>query len=556
MSDQPTARPCGLRIWPRTPAGRVALGIAIVFNVGLAADAFVVRPLVATPPDPKPIVRALLVVAIAALALARRGVAWIAPDSDDLGNPRTWVGQLEAARGPADPQPLAAHLSEDAFEVFWDGPPGPPPAPWQPSRSGWVWEAEPGRLSASASDPLPTLVRLGETATGALWLNLGAFRLVALVGAAEETTPLLAAVAGELARIAGAEPVESVAVGDADQQVDVDAALALLWRRAAHRPRRQRVRRQRRRPHDALAPLVVAVPRDAPAGTVDRLVNASIGDPDVTLLVDGDADRADLRLTCREGRVEVPCLGDVTAAIPRAAPRPGPPEPVRPSPVPEPEHASAAHPRVQVCLLGEVEIHGASGPRAGKCLELVAYLACHPGGAPDHQIRAALWPDAPPTAATWANRVSVARKALGADDTGEPYLRRFRRHVGQLAPTVGTDVDVIEAALGAASSASPAAAAATLAAALTAVRGRPFDLAFYSWASHEGHIERCERVVADATHRLVELALGAGDARRAVWAVAQGLRACPDSETLRDDAARARAASRAATPPRTATQTA
>jgi hypothetical protein len=526
--------------------------VAIVFDAALALDVFVLRPLAAAPADPRPLIRTVLVAGIAAFALTRRRAAPVAPTPETLDTPAGWVARLVAAPGPAARRPLAAHLSEDALEVFWDGPPGPAPPPWQASPSGWVWEAAPALLEAPGVDPLPTLVPVGATATGTLWLNLGAFRLVAVRGNEPATTLLVDAMVEDLARAAAPGAVECVVVGEMVERrgdsVDLDGALALLWRRAARRPRRRREGRTRRRPPpDGPAPLVVVVPRGTPPDTVARLVDASIGDPRVTLLVDGDAGHADLQLTCRGGRVEVSCLGDVTVAAPEARP---PADPDLPAPLPvrgEPPVAPTRT-RVQVCVLGEVEVHGAPGPRAGKCLELVAYLACHPGGAPDHQIRAALWPDESPTAATWSNRVSVARKALGVDAAGEPYLRRFRRHVGQLAPTVGTDVAVIDAALDAASGARPAVAVETLAAALTAVRGRPFDLAFYPWASHEGHIERCERVVTDATHRLVELALEADDPRRAVWAVAQGLRACPDSEVLRDDAARARAASPLAPP--------
>ena len=40
---------------------------------------------------------------------------------------------------------------------------------------------------------------------------------------------------------------------------------------------------------------------------------------------------------------------------------------------------------VEVCLLGPVEVHGASGvgELTAKSVELIAYLACHPEGVPD-----------------------------------------------------------------------------------------------------------------------------------------------------------------------------
>ncbi len=239
----------------------------------------------------------------------------------------------------------------------------------------------------------------------------------------------------------------------------------MLWRRAARRPRRRPGRRTARHPRpEPVAPLVVAIPSGASADTVARLVDATIGAPDVTLLVVGDVRAADLRLTCRDGRVEVSCLGGVTVAAHPPAPA-APPAGSVPESVPAPVHDGRVDPtdragRVEVRVLGPVEVHGAPGPRRGKCLELVAYLACHPDGVGDDQIRAALWPDRAPTAATWSNRVSVARKALGVDATGEPHLRRFRRHVGRLGPGVGTDVAALEDTLDWATTAPPAAAAA------------------------------------------------------------------------------------------------
>ncbi len=545
-------------MWPRTPAGRAALAVAVALDAGLALDAFVFRPLAATPADPKPVVRTVLVAAAAAVAFRSRHRAQPTPPADSLDHPGGWVARLAAEQRAPGPTPLAAHLSDDALEVFWDGPPGPARPPWHASPSGWVSEASPAQLAAPGVAPLPTLVALGPTTTGMLWLNVGAFRVVAVVGEPAATTPVVDLMLDALAGGAEHRDLATVALrgadGDRAGTVDLDDALALLWRRAARRSSRRRHRGTRRQPPPDTPACVVAVPRAVAPGTVSRLVDASIGASRVTVLVDGDADTADLRLHCADGRIGVSCLGDVTVAAPRPPVSSVAPDPVpATSPIVEPSPVPSVPTRVQVCVLGAVEVHGAPGPRGGKCLELVTYLACHPGGAPDHQIRAALWPDQAPTAATWSNRVSVARKLLGVDEGGEPYLRRFRRHVGQLAPSVGTDLAGLEAALDTAVTASPGVAADVLAAALTAVRGRPFDLSGYRWAEREGHVERAERVVVDATQRLVELALAANQPRRAVWAVMQGLVACPDSEELRDDAYHARAVARAASRPPEAT---
>ena len=503
--------------WPRTPAGRAAVAVGIALDVGLAIDAFVIRPVTATPPDPKALLRTLLVGGVAVVAVAHRRRDATTPNQPTASprDPAAWVASLAAGQPPGGPTPLAAHVS-DVLEVFWDGPPGPAPLPWQASPSGWVWEAPTTSLPRPrAARPLPTLVELGRTATGALWLHLGAFRRIAVIGASDEATQLVQHLRDRLAAPAAAGALDTATLrgplDDRGDARDLDELLAVLWRRAARRPRRRTARHARPEP---VAPLVVAVPRGASPDTIGRLVDATIGASDVTLLVVGDVRAADLRLTCRDGRVEVSCLGGVAVA-------PHPPAPAAPPAVsvPAPIHAAEPTPptagRVEVRVLGPVEVHGAPGPRRGKCLELVAYLACHPDGVGDDQIRAALWPDRAPTAATWSNRVSVARKALGVDAAGEPHLRRFRRHVGRLGPGVGTDVAALEATLNGAATAPPAAAAAALTAGLTGVRGRPFDTADYTWVEREGHVTRCEQVVIDAAHRLTELALAAHDPRRA-----------------------------------------
>jgi len=268
----------------------------------------------------------------------------------------------------------------------------------------------------------------------------------------------------------------------------------------------------------------------------------------------GDVSAADLRLRCRDHRVRVPFLADlpITATIPGAHPETSrqrdadladrQPKAGRPMP------RGAAVPvrpgsTLEIGLLGPIAVRGTAHPLTAKSTELVVYLACHPDGIHEDRITAALWPAHAPHPQTWRNRVSATRKALGPSPAGEPLLPRFDRHIGRLAASVVTDVDVLARAQATAKEQDGAEAVATLVDALKLVRGRPFDAARgYQWAHTELHVARAERVVVAVVHDLAELAMMTGDWRRAVWATDVGLRACSTSELLNQDRNRARTA--------------
>jgi hypothetical protein len=259
---------------------------------------------------------------------------------------------------------------------------------------------------------------------------------------------------------------------------------------------------------------------------------------------------ADLRLWCQNGRVQVPFLGDLTVAVPEPAVQAtgasapsAPPDPPGGDTAPSlrpPAAAGHPLPSVRVDVLGPVEVHGADGDLGGKSLELVAYLACHPDGVHEDRIRAALWPDRAPSAKTWSNRVSSTRQVLGTDGDGTTRLRRLPGHVAQLAPSVRTDLDVLEAAVTRAREAPGPDAIDALAAALAAVRGRPFEMpSGYAWADAERHVVHAARVVVDAAHHLAEHALAANDWRQALWAPHEGLLVSPECHVLLEDRRRA-----------------
>lgn len=99
---------------------------------------------------------------------------------------------------------------------------------------------------------------------------------------------------------------------------------------------------------------------------------------------------------------------------------------------------------------------------------------------------------------------------------------------------MGVDSDWLETALATATMHATDDVIEELAAALSTVRGVPFEGAGagYEWAHTEGLIARIEAVAADAALLLAEWFLDHRDTARTLWAAAQGLRASPGDERL------------------------
>jgi hypothetical protein len=523
------------------------LRLVAAVDAGLAISDFVIRPLAAAPADPGAALRGGLVFGALGLgaAVARR---------------RGRTTETSAARPAREaelvvggPTILAVHDGDRVVEAFWDGPTPRPPSPWRSSPTGWVWEADRDRVA----DPLepatpwrPVVVALGRTSTGTLWLNLGAFRIVALGGDTSAAADRLEDLVRQLepSVTAGAVELTRLDRGGAESG---DRAAGELADSLGGRPRRgeprgaarRAPRRGRRVPGSPVGTFFVAV---ASGPAADGMAVPPGADPGHTLVAVGERPDAELRLWCEDGEVRVPFLGDVTVTVPapavpaEGAPAHGPRRreadgeaaPSRPSRA----GARKDAPGVVVRVLGPVEVSGADRTLAGKSLELVAYLASHPDGVDERRVRAALWPDRAPSAKTWSNRVSSTRRALGTDGDGSPRLGRLDGHLGRLAPSVCTDVDLLAAAVVASHEEPGPGATQALTAALAAVRGRPFAMpSGYEWAEAERHVERAERVAADAAHQVTELALAADDWRRALWATHQGLLAAPESDLLVQD---------------------
>ncbi len=198
--------------------------------------------------------------------------------------------------------------------------------------------------------------------------------------------------------------------------------------------------------------------------------------------------------------------------IPRS--RPGPP------PVSRPEH------EVEVAVLGPVEVHGAArGFTRAWALELVVYLAMHPGGAANDVWATALWPDRLMAPSSLHSTASVARRSLGTSRDGSDHLPKSHGRL-MLARTVGSDWGRFRELAGADDPE-------RWQDALELVRGRPFEgIRATDWALLDGTAPSIEAAVVDVAGRLAGARLRSGDPNGAEWAARKGLLVSPYDERL------------------------
>jgi DNA-binding SARP family transcriptional activator len=188
----------------------------------------------------------------------------------------------------------------------------------------------------------------------------------------------------------------------------------------------------------------------------------------------------------------------------------------------------------RILLLGRVDVTGATTPataRRGRALELLAYLALHPG-ASAAELDDALWPGQRVTHDMRNSLVSRTRTWLGTDPGGRPYLdhsnnsgRGYRLH-----PAVRTDWhDLLNLARrGLVGDDSD-----QLDAALRLVRGRPFlgvDPASYAWA--EADAQEMISTIVDIAHDTATHLIDTGRSTAARSTLAIGLTVEPASEAL------------------------
>lgn len=201
--------------------------------------------------------------------------------------------------------------------------------------------------------------------------------------------------------------------------------------------------------------------------------------------------------------------------------------------------ATEAPSEVEVRVLGPVEVHGVDPINRRRTVELIAYLALHPGGVSAGRLKTAIWPEAEPSQDTFNVTVHRARSALGLDSGGSHHLPHAVTNGGNysVGQHVTTDLTRFNALVRRArSNEDEAIEADLLRQAIRLLRGQVFEgVRGYEWVFTEAIVSEAEATISDAAHRLAQLELARGDADAANWAAAQGLVAVPGSEPLYRD---------------------
>ncbi|GAA2993440.1 BTAD domain-containing putative transcriptional regulator [Streptosporangium longisporum] len=497
-----------------------------------------------------------------------------APGSRMLDIGLRLLGRSLAAQNRTPPTIYAAHLSPQTLDLWVHPPDSEAPAPWTAHDGGQVWRlpAHEGRMLdeqafADAPAPYPGLVSLGSNGEGRVLVDLeAAHGPIRMHG--PQTTAALAALAVELATNRWSDRMRVTLVGFGEEltviapdRIRYAGGLAevlpeLEAEAAGAGARGGEVltgRVQGRAADPAWTPhyLLSAVPPTAEEGRRLALLARKGVRTATGYVVAGDVPHATWNWAItEEGRAEVDALGfDVAAQLlPRrqyralidlflAADRiEGEPLPDEPEPIP-------ATPSVEVRILGPAEVVGPPPMEEGRAVlavELVVYLATHPGGVHPVVLGGILWPRGVQQVVRDATIARVVAW-LGTDGQGRPNLYADESGRLRLGPEVCTDWTVFRD-LVRRSHADPGGRPALLERALDLVRGpllsgRPRGR--YTWLAADDLEYDVTAGVADAAHRLCEVRLARGEIDEAVAAVRAGLLLAADDEGLWRDLLRA-----------------
>ncbi|MHB8450158.1 MAG: hypothetical protein ACYDAQ_06885, partial [Mycobacteriales bacterium] len=495
-------------------------------------------------------------------ALAAAEAALRSPEIRDAAALVAGAAQLAAALAEAAgglPALLVARGTPAGVELGFAGPAPPPLAPFTAGAHGGWYLA--GELSATTfavadnPDPAPALVALGTDGDATVHLNLEVLGAIALDLPAECADLVAASLASQLAGAPWTGLVDLIAATALPTALpptdrwrtaaSLGAVLDQLGELSAHTAGQLRVRgaaslaaarMSPAEPPDGVS-VVLAAPDDPglarllelaadPATPVVALVTAPF--PGVAAL---RLDGAGLHVPQLDGPlaplgVTAEALAAVCALLEGAdGPDVDPASPPYDA-VAADTPAEAAAGDAEVLLLGPVEVTGAREPVGGKSLDLLAYLACHRGGADAEKIATALWQDDARTPKTLRNLLYTTRRALGG-------CISFAVGKWRLDATVTSDWQRFKAL-----------AAGTLAeqrAALELVRGQPLEGIRADWADVEGHVAEMVAAIVDLATDVGTELLAAGEPLAAAAAALAALRACPYDDRLHQIEAQAAA---------------
>ncbi|MGV9772276.1 BTAD domain-containing putative transcriptional regulator [Streptosporangium sp. NPDC003464] len=496
-----------------------------------------------------------------------------APGSRMLDIGLRLLGRSLAAQDRVPPTIYAAHLSSRTLDLWIHPPDRDAPAPWAAHDGGQVWRlpAHEGRMLdeqalAGAPAPYPGLVSLGSNGEGRVLVDLeAAHGLISLSGA--QSTAALAALAVELATNRWSDRMRVTLVGFGEELAviapdrircagSLAEILPELEATAEERGHGGEVLtgRVHGRAADPIWPPHYVLSAVAPSAEEGRRL-AVLARKGVRTaagyVVAGKVPHATWNWEITDdGRVTVDALGfEVTAQLlPRrhyralvdlfhtAGQLDGELLPDGPEPVPQ-------TPSIEVRILGAAEITGPPPMEEGRAVlavELVVYLATHPGGVHPVVLGGILWPRGVQPVVRDATIARVVAW-LGTDSAGRPNLYADESGRLRLGPEVRTDWMLFRESVRR-SHADPALRAVLLEKALNLVRGpllngRPRGR--YAWLAADDLEYDVTAAVADAAHRLCEIRLADGEAAQAVAAARAGLLLAADDEGLWRDLLRA-----------------
>lgn len=476
------------------------------------------------------------------------------------------------------PMIASATLGDEALRVTWTAPRPSVIEPWRATAAdGLVWElprsaAEP-EVADAVVPPCPGLVTVGRGVDAPVLVDLEAAAFVSVAGPPARTADFGRALALELAVSDFADLLDIRLVGlpaDGFEHLHrvhavTTLAQALAWARPVRAGTDElladngvdslfELRARQGATAVTHEPLVLLVAPSAadPAGLAELRELCAPG-RGVVAVVLGNVDATATIVLHDDGRAEVrwadAALEPVTAAglpaasLDRVAALLDHAADAEEHAVPITLPTRRDEPFVELPFAVEVRLLGpvAVGPAGGadwddlqpKALELVAWLATHPGVHAGERVRTELWASRDVTDRSLNSLVSQARTRLGGGADGAMLLPPTTDDRYRLTDGVVTDIARLERRLRWAATAADSVAIGVLHDGLALVRGRPFTARTgFDWAYADQLVFQAEQLVVDAAHRLGELSLAADDPNGAVWATAAGLRGRPGDEAL------------------------
>lgn len=402
---------------------------------------------------------------------------------------RNLAHQLRSDPDAAIPSIDVVSIGPAAVEILLAGVTDAPAGPFDVAADGraWTLPADVGdddlrTPAAGSAGPSPTLVSVGTVDERTVSIDLESSPCTVVNGDPSDARDLLWTMVVDLATSERADDLEVIVVGPAPSNVDrldrvrvvpsIDAAVAELSTvvdRTAHdlvgfgvnTAFEARVFGL----GDGTAPTVVVVP-DADDAAVAPLAELARRRSGLALLATGDLDQPDRELCVEEDTLLVKPLGLVLrpASLPadmvedaatllvdasvvdltiEESPLPTVPDPddfvvehdAEGTPIVPPGH-------IVVRVQGGVEVFGGVRPiERRRSTEFVVYLAMHPEGVNEEQIREALWPEQDPSRSSFNETISRARRALGLDPTGEHHVRHCQHGLYRVGPYVHLETE-------------------------------------------------------------------------------------------------------------------